>query len=153
DTSAPGLETVRIQGFSDVQYQATDAKNGDHNSFSLGQFNLFITNRLSNKVGVLAELVVEADDTNAVGVDLERLMLRYTAYDYLGLSAGRSHTAIGYYNTAYHHSTWLQSAVGRPFLFAFEDNGGILPIHNVGLSATGRLPLPQLGLHYIAEVG
>ena len=43
--------------------------------------------------------------------------------------------------------------MGRPFLFEFEDGGGVLPIHNVGLSATGRLPLSKLGLHYIAEIG
>ena len=67
--------------------------------------------------------------------------------------AGRYHTAIGYYNTAYHHSTWLQTATGRPFLFKFEDDSGILPIHNVGVSVTGIIPSGRLGLHYIAEVG
>jgi len=36
----------------------------------------------------------------------------------------RYHTAIGYYNTAYHHSTWFQTTTGRPFLFEFEDKGG-----------------------------
>ena len=152
DMSVPGLQPVHVQGFSDVQYQASDLK-GQHNSFGLGQFNLFITNRLSNKLGLLGELVVESDLNNTVGVELERLLFQYTANDYFALSAGRYHTAIGYYNTAYHHSSWLQSAVGRPLVFAFEDGGGILPIHNVGLSATGRLPLSKLGLHYIAEIG
>lgn len=152
ELAVPGLQPVHVQGFSDVQYQASDLK-GDHNSFGLGQFNLFISNRLSNKLGLLAELVVESDLNNTVGVDLERLLFQYTANDYFALSAGRYHTAIGYYNTAYHHSSWLQSTVGRPLIFAFEDGGGILPIHNVGLSATGRLPLSKLGLHYIAEIG
>jgi hypothetical protein len=69
------------------------------------------------------------------------------------LSFGRYHTAIGYYNTAYHHSTWMQTTVDRPFLFAFEDEGGILPVHNVGLTATGRIPSAGLGLHYVAEIG
>jgi len=57
ELSVPGLQPVHVQGFSDVQYQASDLK-GDHNSFGLGQFNLFITNRLSNKFGLLGELVV-----------------------------------------------------------------------------------------------
>src|SRR5262249_39334001 len=81
EMSVPGLQPVHVQGFSDVQYQASDLK-GDHSSFGLGQFNLFITNRLSNKFGLLAELVVESDLNNTVGVDLERLLFQYTANDY-----------------------------------------------------------------------
>ena len=126
---------------------------GDHSSFALGQFNLFITNRLSNKLSILGEVIMEADTHNAIEVDLERLFFQYAANDYFNLSVGRYHTGIGFYNTAFHHSTWLQSTVDRPFLFQFEDTGGILPIHNVGLSATGRIPSGEVGLHYIAEIG
>jgi len=35
----------------------------------------------------------------------------------------------------------------------FEDQNGILPVHNVGLSLTGTIPSGQLGLHYVAEIG
>jgi hypothetical protein len=35
----------------------------------------------------------------------------------------------------------------------FEDQGGILPIHNVGASLTGLIPSGKLGLHYVAEIG
>jgi hypothetical protein len=35
----------------------------------------------------------------------------------------------------------------------FEDDGGILPIHTVGVSVTGMIPSGRLGLHYVAEVG
>ena len=147
-----GLPAMHFQGFSDIQYHASDQKL-DHNAFSLGQFNLFITNRLSDKFSILAEAVVEADPQNAFGIELERLLFQYSANDYFNLSAGRYHTAIGFYNTAYHHATWLQTTVDRPFLFAFEDKGGILPIHNVGLTVGGRIPSGRLGLHYSAELG
>src|SRR5207245_8748893 len=69
------------------------------------------------------------------------------------LAADRWNTTIDYSNTAYHHSTWFQTAADRPFLFAFEDRGGILPIHSVGASASGLIPYGHLGLHYVAEVG
>jgi hypothetical protein len=69
------------------------------------------------------------------------------------LSVGRGHTAIGYYNTAYHHSTWMQTTTARPFLFEFEDRGGILPVHIVGATANGRVPSGRVGLHYVAEIG
>jgi len=80
-------------------------------------------------------------------------VLQYSHNDYFNLSVGRYHTAIGYYNTAYHHSTWFQTATGRPFLFQFEDRGGILPVHTVGASLSGLIPSGALGLHYVAEVG
>ncbi len=145
----PGLH---MRGYTDVTFHGSNQK-GTTTSFTLGQLNLFITSNLSEKWKFLSEIVFEAGEGNAFGVDVERLLLQYSHSDYLNVSVGRYHTAIGYYNTAYHHSTWFQTATGRPFLFQFEDNGGILPIHNVGVSATGRIPSGGLGLHYVAEVG
>jgi hypothetical protein len=143
---------IRFQGFADVGYGWSDTS-GDHNAFGLGQFNLFITSTLSSRLSVIAETVFEANERNEFGVDLERLLLQASLSPYFTLSVGRYHTAIGWYNTAYHHSAWMQTAVGRPFLFEFEDGGGILPIHNVGLSATGKIPSGAWNLRYIAEVG
>ncbi len=156
--SMPGMEptpaapSMQFRGFSDVSFHADDLK-GDTNSFALGQFNLFITSKLTDQISVLAEAVMEADQNNGMGIDLERMLVQYATSDYFNVSFGRYHTAIGWYNTAYHHSTWMQTAVGRPFLFEFEDKGGILPIHNVGISASGRIPSGELGLHYVAEIG
>jgi hypothetical protein len=143
---------LRIRGFGDVNLIGSDQK-GTKTSFALGQVNLFITSDLSEKFKFLSEVVFEAGQDNVFGVDIERFLLSYSFNDYLNLAVGRYHTSVGYYNTAYHHSTWLQTATGRPFLFRFEDQGGILPIHNVGASLSGRIPSGRLGLHYIAEVG
>jgi hypothetical protein len=144
---------LRIRGFGDVNLRGSDQK-GTTTSFALGQLDLFVTSDVSEKFKLLSEIVFEADqNNNSFGVDIERLLLQYSPNDLFKLSAGRYHTAIGYYNTAYHHSTWLQTATGRPFLFQFEDGGGILPIHNVGISASGLIPSGKLQLHYVAEVG
>ena len=143
---------LKIRGFGDVTFHG-DNKKGDTTSFTLGQLDLFVTSDISDKFKFLSEIVFEAGKDNAFCVDLERYLLQYSPNDYFNLSVGRYHTAIGYYNTAYHHSTWLQTATGRPFLFQFEDGDGILPIHNVGVSATGLIPSGALGLHYVAEVG
>jgi hypothetical protein len=122
-----------------------------------------VTSDISDKFKFLGEIVFEAGPdniygaprgtANTFGVDVERYLLTYSRNEYFNLSAGRYHTAIGYYNTAFHHSTWLQTTTGRPLLFAFEDQGGILPIHNVGVEAYGSIPSGSLGLHYVAEVG
>jgi hypothetical protein len=144
---------MRIRGFGDVTFRGSDQR-GSTTSFTLGELDLFVTSDISEKFNFLSEIVFEGNvRRNNFGVDVERLLLQYSPNDYLKLSAGRYHTAIGYYNTAYHHSTWLQTATGRPFLFEFEDDEGILPIHNVGLSATGLIPSGSLQLHYIAEIG
>jgi hypothetical protein len=147
-----GVPSLKIRGFSNILWSGSDQK-GTTNSFALGQTDLFITSVLSRRIDMLSEVVFEADTSNNMGVDLERLLLRYSFNDYFKVSAGRYHTAIGFYNTAYHHSTWMQTAIDRPFIFQFEDDGGILPIHNVGLSATGIIPSGNLGLHYVAEIG
>jgi len=153
---------LRIRGFGDVSLHG-DTQKGDSTTFSLGQLDLFITSDISDKFKFLGEVVFEGGpdniygqnvgQENTFGVDVERYLLQYSYNDYLNISAGRGHTAIGYYNTAYHHSTWLQTTTGRPLLFEFEDNGGILPIHIVGVTASGLVPSGSLGLHYVAEVG
>lgn len=143
---------LRIRGFGDVTFHG-DTQQGDSSAFSLGQLDLFITSDISDKFKFIGELVFEAQQRNVFEADLERYILQYSQSDYFNLSLGRYHSAIGYYNTAYHHSTWLQTATERPFLFNFEDEGGILPIHNVGASATGLIPSGRLGLHYVAEIG
>jgi hypothetical protein len=149
---APPSPELVLRGFGDVDYRWTDTDGAD-NSFELGQVDLFVTSRLSDDLSVLGEIVFQPRGGDAFTSHVERLLLTYHPTDALRLSLGRYHTAIGYYNTAFHHGTWFQTAVDRPFLFAFAKDGGILPIHNVGISAGGRLPIERLGLYYVAEVG
>src|SRR5262249_32964475 len=75
------------------------------------------------------------------------------ANDHLNLSAGRYHTGIGYYNTAFHHGSYFETAIGRPRIFRFEHDGGVLPIHEVGFSARGIVPKTGSQLRYVAELG
>jgi hypothetical protein len=141
-----------LRGYGDVSWNAKDLA-GTTNAFTLGQLNLFITSRLTDKASFLAETVIEADQgTNEFGIEPERLLFLYSVNDHLNFAVGRYHTGIGFYNTAYHHSALMQTTMRRPFLFQFEDNGGILPIHSVGVSATGVIS-SRLGMHYVAEIG
>jgi len=150
--SGAGGPRLKIQGFADINLRASNGR-GTTNAFSLGQLDLFITSQLSEKFSVVSELIMEAKRDNSFEFEIHRLLLRYAMNDYLNLSAGRYHTGIGYYNTAFHHGSYFATAANRPFLFAFESQGGVLPLHNVGVSATGRIPSGRLGLRYIAEVG
>src|SRR6267143_1536125 len=157
-----GKTLLRMRGFGDITLHG-DSQRHDTTAFSLGQLNLFITSDISEKFKFLSEIVFEGGpdiifgetrgENNSFGVDVERMVLQYSRSDYFKLAVGRYHTAIGYYNTAYHHSTWFQTTTGRPFLFQFEDRGGPLPIHNVGASLFGRIPSCAVGLHYVVEIG
>ena len=152
EPATPPVPELVLRGFGDVDYRWTDA-GGGRDAFELGQVDLFVTSRLSDDLSVLGEIVFQPRGGDTFTAHVERLLLTYHPSDTLHLSVGRYHTAIGYYNTAFHHGTWFQAAVDRPFLFAFAKDGGILPIHHVGMSAGGRMPGEKLGLYYVAEVG
>lgn len=170
DGSGP-FGQVQFQGFGDVSYYASapqtpSAANqlaelaiGHNNTFALGELDFFLTDQLSKKFSFLAETAVSAcpygcsGATNQYGIEVERLMLTYKPSEYFQISFGRFHSMIGYYDLAYHHATWLQTTVDRPFLFAFEDHGGILPVHNVGISTQGKVPSGSWNLHWGFEVG
>jgi hypothetical protein len=125
-----------------------------HTAFQAGEFDLFMTSKLSDHLSFLGEVVLGSDTTNEFGVDIERYQLTYRANSYFSASAGRFHTSIGYYNTAYHHGNWFSTAEGRPIMYLFEDAGGVLPVHMVGVSFAGEVPRTErLGLHWAAEAG
>jgi hypothetical protein len=148
----PDIAGLQFRGFSDDGFTAS-TQAGSHSTFYEGGFNLFMTSRLSDQFSALGELVFDFTPQNTIVTGLQRAEFHYTPSAYFNLTAGRFHTAIGYYNTTYHHASWLLPTVERPFLFAFEAQGGILPTHMVGISATGAIPSGPLGLHYIAEMG
>jgi hypothetical protein len=154
--------TLNIRGYLDFDFGVgTDANPlifplgvAPHTGFQVGEFDLMFNSKLSDKLGFMGEVVLGTDPTNVFSVDIERYELTYKASKYFEADFGRYHTSIGYYNTAFHHGTWFQTATGRPFMYFFEDSGGMLPVHSVGVSLTGLVPgTDSLGLHWVAELG
>jgi hypothetical protein len=158
----PHGPALHIRGFFDfdfdkglaaqnLQYPVGSTPNA---TFRAGEFDLFMTSQLSDKLNFLAELVFGVDQTNAFYADVERFELTYRPSKYFEISAGRFHTDIGYYNTAFHHGTWFSTATGRPFMYYWEDSGGVLPVHEVGVTSTGFVPgSGKFNLHWTAEIG
>jgi hypothetical protein len=107
---------------------------------------------LTNGVSFLGETIFELNDDQEMVLDMERLEIRYGWSDQLRLAAGRGHTALGYWNEAYHHGVLLQPTVDRPEALKFEDNGGILPVHFVGVEASGHAQTGRWDLSYVATV-
>jgi hypothetical protein len=101
----------------------------------------------------LSEVLFTSNSDNSIGLDVERMYLKYKQNDHLQMSAGRFHTDIGYYNTAYNRGAWFQTTIGRPFMYEFDDNGGFLPMQDLGASISGNIPSEGLRLYYTVEVG
>src|SRR5690349_20068019 len=140
---------LHFRGFADVDFSATDIK-GQPSGFNMGQFVLHVSSPLSKKVSVFGELSFTARP-NQYNVEVERSIIRYDANDYFKLSFGKYHTPINFWNTAYHHGSWLQTTISRPEMIQF--GGRFLPVHFVGLEAEGSIPSGNLGLNYNIGVG
>jgi hypothetical protein len=156
----PAAAQVSFSVFGDVDYQAThdngsaatNVPAGTTNAFSAPRLELFLTST-QGKLAFLAETMFEVGEGNEFGIDMERIEIGYLFSDKFRLRVGRFHSAIGYYNDAYHHGRYFQMTVDRPTMVRFEDEGGLIPAHSVGLHGDGRLPLGGAGnLRYDAEV-
>jgi hypothetical protein len=122
-------------------------------TFYFGSLDLFMTARLSDKVSALGEVLFIAQNDNNIQPDVERLLLQYRQSDYLTASIGRYHTSVGYYNAAFNYGAFLETTIDRPFVYAFDDQGGVLPMQDIGVHATGKIPSGKLGLNYMVEAG
>ena len=147
-----GVPGVKLRMFGDVGYGLSDQK-GRTNSFRIGTLDLFMTGALSDRVSILGEVLFIPRTDNTIEADVERLLLQYRHNDYLNFDIGRYHSSIGYYNTAFHQGAWFQTTVDRPFMYAFDDQGGFLPLQEVGATIHGQIPSGPLGLNYVLETG
>jgi len=146
---------LEIRGFTDITFSTerrVNAGRATPSTFSLGQYDLFITSKLTDTVSVLSETVLEFGEDNELVVDQERLELKYAPSDLFSVRIGRMHTPLGYWNHAFHHGAWLQTTAFRPLLYSFEDDGGILPVHSVGIQFFGLWRLQALDLDYTLSV-
>jgi hypothetical protein len=159
------LRGIQWRGFGEADYKVLNQRKpelgtfgfvpGSHGNFYTGDFDLLLTSRIfeSDRASVLAEITFGEGDAQTFGVDMERVLFKYDWNDHARISLGRYHTAIGYYNTAFHSGSWLQTAADRPLIMEFANDAGPLPTQAVGVSVTGTIPSGRLDLNYIAEYG
>lgn len=133
-------EGIPIHGFMDVGFSNNSMKDpiAYPKGFNVGALSFYLTPHFGDNVKALVEPNFEVTPGGAVATDLERLQIGYTFSDTATLWGGRFHTPYGYWNTAFHHGAQIQTSVLRPRFLDFEDKGGILPAHMVGLWGTGK---------------
>ncbi len=154
----PVSPTLRINGFSDFNFAATDQR-GTRSGFSEGQFILHATSALSSRVTFFSELSFTARTDAGQGspaatgfnAEVERALIRFDQSDYFKVSFGRYHTPINYWNTAFHHGQWLQTSISRPEMTQF--GGRFIPVHFVGGLVEGAIPAGGLHLNYNLGLG
>ena len=160
-TRSSSDEGLPIHGFMDVGFASNSQGNAVANpsvanpkGFYEGRLSFYLAPHFSDNVKVLTEPNFEVNQLDGtVTVDIERLQIGYTFSDTATAWGGRFHTPYGYWNTAFHHGAQLQTAVLRPRFLDFEDSGGILPAHMVGVWGTGKIKAGEGQFTYDGYVG
>ena len=154
-------EGLPMHGFMDVGFASNSQGNAAANpnianpkGFYEGRLSFYLSPHFSDNVKVLAEPNIEVSQGDGtINLDVERLQIGYTFSDTATVWGGRFHTPYGYWNTAFHHGAQLQTAVLRPRFLDFEDSGGILPAHMLGVWGTGKVKAGEGKLTYDGYAG
>ena len=142
---------LTVGGFFNTDLYASDEEGVDSSSgFKLGQFVLHFNSELGSNFRFFGELSFTARD-DGFSAEVERAFVMWEPSDFYKIAAGRFHTPITWWNTAFHHGLWLQTTINRPLLTRF--GGEFVPVHFVGLMANGAIPSGSAGLHYEAGFG
>jgi hypothetical protein len=148
---------IEMRGFGHLQYDYSrfdqeDATKSDTNHFTVGGVDLFLSSKLSDRVSFLNETIFEFGQGGENILDVERVLLKYDLDKKFNVSIGRGHTALGYWNQRFHHGTWLATTINRPRIYDWEDDGGFLPVHYVGLEFNGLFDVPGGNLSYVSHI-
>jgi hypothetical protein len=149
--------TFKIGGFHDVGFNGGSSNNPK--GFTLGQFVLHTNSALARNVQFFSELSFTPRADAGTGSpaapgynpEIERAIIRFDYSDLLRLSAGRYHTPINWWNTAYHHGLWLQTSISRPEMVRFGSQ--FIPVHFVGALVEGNTPRYGVDWNYKLGLG
>ncbi len=141
-------------GHSEFEVERSISKDGTEreNGFSIEVLDLLFTARIGERATILSEVTFEENDDGENVTEIERLLVNYRFSDAFQVQMGRFLTGLGYWNSRYHHGEWLQVSIDRPEVLDFEDDSGLLPIHNVGLVFHGSLFTEAASYGYTVEI-
>ena len=138
-------QDTKIRGFIDIN---TVIEN-EQLSFQIGEYDLFITSELNDRISFLGETVFRYDLSKGdFEVSVERIILKYNYFGNHSFLIGKHHTPLNYWNDSYHHGRVFFPTIDRPYLF----KTGIIPLHTTGASLQG-MNLGKLRFGYDLMVG
>jgi hypothetical protein len=149
--SAWAQSNIQVNGFGHLEYELyhKPTTNQNESSFRLGEHDLFVNGRMTNKLSFLSEVVVKSDSKTATGFgpSIERALIKYNYKGEHSLIVGKMHTPLNYWNDVYHHGRLFYPTIDRPFNFDY-----FMPIHTLGVRASGQ-NLGKLNFGYDVQVG
>jgi hypothetical protein len=116
----------------------------------MGQLNLLLTSRLTDRAYFLAETYFTNPDNNTQAYMLTRANVQYSVSRLVNFRVGQVHTSVGYWNQIYHHGSYVQTTVSRPEIFRYDR--AYLPIHSVGVELFGGVEADAFDLSYTLGV-
>ena len=123
-------QDTKIRGFADLGMKYQD----EALEFVFGEYDLFITSKLTEHVSFLGETVFVYDlDEEQFEIGVERVIINYNYKGNHSFLIGKHHTPINYWNDTYHHGRVFFPTIERPLLFA----ANIIPIHTTGIAFRG----------------
>ena len=125
-------QAMKINGFVDVSAAASRGNN-QPSAFAIGQYDLFVTSKLGERMHFPGETVFEYRDAG-YGVDVERVIVSFDVSRAPQIGIGKHHIPIGYWNTAYHHGALLQPTAERPTMFRLRMTAAFFPCTPSGFS-------------------
>jgi hypothetical protein len=121
---------------------------GPNDYDSIGRGDILLTHS-TDRFRALAETVVSTEE-----VDVERLQIGIETSENTLIWLGRFHQPASAWNTEHHHGQYLQTAITRPSIELWEDEGGLIPQHIAGALFETRRPFGnEQGLHIAVGVG
>lgn len=80
---SPPAWGLELKGYADITYTQSSSDRDsieENGAFAIGEFDLFMTHLIHDRIDVLAELVIELDSKGeSFFVDLERLQVGYAS--------------------------------------------------------------------------
>jgi hypothetical protein len=84
--------------------------------------------RAAERFRILGEYLLTDDEH-----ELERFQVGWQLSESTRIWLGRFHQSASQWNTEHHHGQFLQTAIERPAIEEFEDQGGVVPSHTTGV--------------------
>jgi len=124
-------QSTQIRGFVDVT-----AGYNKKATFGFGEYDLFITSAISDRISFLGETVFKYDGASSTdfGITIERVIINYNLHGNHNLVMGKVHTPLNYWNDTFHHGRVFFPTIDRPLLFSAR----IVPLHTMGIGLAGN---------------
>ena len=162
-TSSSAQQAVQVRMFGHLESVTETIPGGqdDHNhsgwesGFNIGEHDMFVTARISDRISFLSETVVGTAAGHGHGhgsgtsfsASIERARIKFDYASNHSVIVGKMHTPVNYWNDTYHHGRLFFPTIDRPSSF-----GLAIPIHTLGVRLQGQ-NLGELNLGYDVVLG